>query len=88
MWRKIRNSHRKTQRTKINHMRIQKQLNQGEKNQVGGIDLHEPTIGGGYHETKIGTQFFQIKETKGERCTEEYYKAKVDTCFTKSLTVL
>ena len=65
-------------------MSIQKQLNQVEKQQVGVVDLHEPTIGGGgYHETKTGTQFFRIKETKGERWTEEYYKTKVNTCFTQ-----
>ena len=29
-------------------------------------------------------QFFQIKEIKGERCTDEYYKAKVNTCFTQT----
>ena len=38
-------------------------------------------MGGKLHDNKTGSQFFQIKEPKGERWTDEYYKATVDTCF-------
>ena len=38
----------------------------------GGIDRLEPTIGGKLHETKTGTQFFQIKEPKVDRWTDKY----------------
>ena len=37
-----------------------------------GIDCLEPAIGRKSHETKTGTQFFQIKELKGEILTYEY----------------
>ena len=44
-----------------------------------GIDHLNPTIGKKTHDTKTGTQFFQIKEPKGERWTDEYYKATVES---------
>ena len=50
-----------------------------------GVDRLKPTIGGKLQETKTGTQFFQIKETKGEILTDDYYKATVDTCFTQMI---
>ena len=46
-----------------------------------GIDHLEPTIGGKSYDTKTGTQFFQIKGSKGQSWTDDYYKATVDTCF-------
>ena len=82
MWRNIRSSHRNTQRENINHLRRQQHSDQGEKQQVGGLIDSSKLCGGGSHETKTGMQFLQIKEPKGERCTDEYYKATVDTCFT------
>ena len=48
-----------------------------------GIDHLRTTIGGKSHDTKTGTQFFQIKEPNGERWTDDYYKATVETCFTQ-----
>ena len=47
-----------------------------------GIDRLEPTIEGKSQETKTVTNFFLIKEPKGERWTDEYYKATFETCFT------
>ena len=47
-----------------------------------GIICLDQTIGGKSYETNTVTQFFQIKEPKGWRLTDEYYKATVDTSFT------
>ena len=44
-----------------------------------GIDCLEPTKGGKSYNTNTVTQFFQIKEPKGERFTYDYYKATVNT---------
>ena len=46
------------------------------------IDYLDPNIGEKLHETKTGTQFFKIKGTKGEKWTEDCYKATVNHCFT------
>ena len=46
------------------------------------IDHLELTTGLILHDTKTGKKFFQIREQKGERWDDEFYRKKVNTCFT------